>query len=68
MSAALGIICRQAGSPEDTIMVDVEPGDTTGIYYVPVCGVCSQSPRLFLVPKDYLLSPFSPSDKHFRLS
>lgn len=41
MSATSGMISHQAGSPANTIMVDVEPGDTTGIYYVPVCGVCS---------------------------
>ncbi|KAG6057913.1 hypothetical protein E4U17_000726 [Claviceps sp. LM77 group G4] len=34
MSAASGMISHREGSPANTIMVDVEPGDTTGIYYV----------------------------------
>ncbi|KAL6356386.1 hypothetical protein LRP88_09982 [Fusarium phalaenopsidis] len=28
-------------SPEKTILVDVLPGDQTGIYYIPICNVCS---------------------------
>ena len=28
-------------SPEKTVLVDVLPGDQTGIYYIPICNVCS---------------------------
>lgn len=33
---------RQGGSEKKVIMVDVEPGEKTGVYYMPICNVRSQ--------------------------
>lgn len=33
---------RQGGSEKKVIMADVEPGEKTGVYYMPICNVRSQ--------------------------
>lgn len=39
---------RHGGSDKKVIMADVEPGDKTGIYYMPICNVRRELPSLCL--------------------
>lgn len=51
---------RRGGSQKKAVMTDVEPGEKTGIYYMPICNVRSHMTTSNLIPKrsNILYTPF----------